>query len=49
MASGVSPDSTEDPDGQAAPDMPPLLAPDVLAVGFLFERYWFFTQRPLLR
>lgn len=45
MASGVNPDSTEDPDGQGAPEMPPL--PDELDVGFLSERYWSFTQRPL--
>ena len=52
MASGVSPDSTEDPPGQGAPDMPPvplLLLLDVVDFGFVSERYLFFTQRPLLR
>jgi hypothetical protein len=36
MASGVSPDSTEDPDGQGAVEMPPLLDD---WFGFLSERY----------
>ena len=53
MASGVSPDSTEDPPGQGAPDIPPpaplLLLPDVVDFGFVSERYLFFTQRPLPR
>ncbi|HZL75081.1 MAG TPA: hypothetical protein VFB83_06870 [Propionibacteriaceae bacterium] len=47
MASGVSPDSTEDPPGQGAPDMPPALLD--AAVGLVSERYLFLTQRPLSR
>jgi hypothetical protein len=47
MASGVSPDSTEDPPGQGADDMPPLLLDE--AVGLVSERYLFLTQRPLSR
>jgi hypothetical protein len=51
MASGVSPDSTEDPPGQGAPEIPPPPPPLLLDVdfGFVSERYLFFTQRPLLR
>jgi hypothetical protein len=47
MASGVSPDSTEDPPGQGAPDMPP--PPLLDALGLESERYSFLTQRPLSR
>ena len=46
MASLVRPDSTLDPNLQGAREMPPLEVA-ALAFGFLSERYWFFTQRPV--
>lgn len=61
MASGVRPDSTDDPPGHGAPEIPPLPLPrlplllllllllDLVDFGLLSERYLFLTQRPLPR
>src|SRR6478609_2027766 len=44
IASGVSPDSTWEPEEHRAPEIPPPLA---RAAGFFLARYLSFTQRPL--